>query len=78
MDEKVKAVKKTADRALDSTEIIETHSQARSDTDDFRRFVVAPVRDAVFFKADGFSRQGCPLDLKTDPAQLYVVWCSFK
>jgi hypothetical protein len=78
MDEKVKAVKKTADRALDSTEIIETRSQARSDTDDFRRFVVATVRDAVFFKADGFSRQGCPLDLKTDPAQLYIVWCSSK
>jgi len=51
MDEKVKTVKKTADRASDSNEIIETRSHARSDTDDFGRFVLRAVRDAVFFEA---------------------------
>ena len=63
MDEKVKAAKNTADGAPDSTEIIETHSRqfgnprfpdclARSDTDDFKRFVLRSVQVAVFFKAD--------------------------
>jgi len=50
MDEKVKAVKKTADEAL---EIIETHSHARLDPDDFGRCVLRSVRDAVFFEATG-------------------------
>ena len=58
MDEKVKAVKKTADEAPDSTEIIETPSRTRSDTDDFDRFVLRPVRDAVFFKATGLPVSG--------------------
>ena len=63
MGEKIKAMKKTADGSPDYTEIIETHSRgnqeipdfqdcrARSDTDDFKRFVLRSVQDAVFFKA---------------------------
>lgn len=70
MDEKVKAAKKTADEAPDSTarglllpfgqgaEIIETHSRARLDTDDFGRCVLRPVRDAVFFEAVGLPVRG--------------------
>ena len=66
MNEKVKAAKKTADGAPDATargllppfgrgaEIIETHSRARLDTDDFGRCVLRSVRDAVFFEATGF------------------------
>lgn len=55
-------MKKTADVAPDSAEIIETRSpgcsplrpcrQGRSNTDDFGRYVLRPIRDAVFFKAE--------------------------
>ena len=84
MDEKVKAAKKRADGAPDSTargllppygrgaEIIETHSQARLDTDDFGRCVLRPVRDAVFFEAPGSLDQSSLPQPKSN-AQLYTV-----
>ena len=84
MDEKVKAAKKTADGVPDSAargllppfgrgaEIIETHSRARLDTDDFGRCVLRPVRDAVFFEALGSPDQSSLPDLESS-TQLYTV-----
>ena len=48
---KITAVKNTADDPVGSTEILQTRSQARSDTENFGRFASVFVRDAFFFKA---------------------------